>query len=136
MLRPYSAQFKIRSTAETRATLVLSQLQRRQSKQRKNQRGDPKPHDYFRFAPTEQFEMVMNGRHAEDALAAQFERAHLQNHRNGFQYKNAANEEQQNLLLDNDRDHAERPAKRERAHISHENFRGMRVVPEKTEGCT
>src|SRR6267143_1084726 len=111
----------------------LPQLQRRQRKQRKNQRGDPKPHDHFRFAPTEQFEMVMDGRHPENALAAQLERAHLQNHRNGFQHKNAANEEQQNLLLDDDRDHAERPAQRERPHISHENLRGMRVVPEKAE---
>src|SRR6266566_6541796 len=112
----------------------LPQLQRRQRKQRKNQRGDPKPHDHFRFAPTEQFEMMMNGRHAEDALAAQFERAHLQNHRNSFQYKNAADEKQQDLLLDNDRNHAERPAQRERAHVSHENFRGMRVVPQEAEG--
>src|SRR6266852_833583 len=65
----------------------LPQLQRRQRKQRKNQRGDPKPHDHFRFAPTQQFEMVMDGRHAEDAFTAQFERTHLQNHRNRFQYK-------------------------------------------------
>src|SRR5260370_9093732 len=112
----------------------LPQFQRRQSKQRKNQRSDPKPHDHFRFAPAEQFEMVMNGRHAEDALAAQFERAHLQTPRNGFQYKNAADEKQQNLLLDNDGDHAQRPAQRERAHVSHENFRGMRVVPQEAEG--
>src|SRR6266849_3853958 len=111
----------------------LPQLQRRQRKQRKNQRGDPKPHDHFRFAPTQQFEMVMDGRHAEDALTAQLERAHLQNHRNGFQHKNAANEEQQNLLLDDYSDHAERPAQRERTHISHENFRRMRVVPEKAQ---
>src|ERR1700730_13976624 len=97
----------------------LPQLQRRQREQRKNQRGDPKSHDHFRFAPTEQFEMVMDGRHSKNALAAQLERAHLQNHRNGFQHKNAANEEQQNLLLDDDRNHAERPAQRKRPHIAH-----------------
>src|SRR5216684_7783051 len=114
-------------------TTPLPQLQRRQRKQRKNQRGDPKPHDHLRFAPTKQFEMVMNGGHPKNALAAQFERAHLQNHRDGFQHKNAANEEQQNLLLDDDRNHAERPAQRERPHISHENLRRMRVVPQKAE---
>src|SRR5713101_2680076 len=114
----------------------LPQLQRRQRKQRKNQRGDPKPHDHFRFAPTQQFEMVMDGRHPEDALTAQLERASLQNYRNGFQHKNAANEEQQNLLLDDYGDHAERSAQRERTHISHENLRGMRVVPQRSEEHT
>jgi len=36
----------------------------------KNQRGDPKPHDHFRFAPTEQFEMVMMGAISKNALCA------------------------------------------------------------------
>src|SRR6266446_9980995 len=114
----------------------LPQFQRRQRKQRKNQRSDPEAHDHFRFAPTKQFEMMMDGRHAEDALAAQLERAYLQNHGEGFQHKYAANKKQENLLLDDDCDHTERPAERKRTHISHEDFRGVRVVPEKAERRT
>src|SRR4029077_10227006 len=90
---------------------LLPQLQRRQRKQRKNQRDNPEPHDDLRFAPPEQFEMVMNGRHAKNAFAAQLERAHLQNHGKRLNYKHATNEKQQNLLLDDDRNYTERPAK-------------------------
>src|SRR6266852_6545360 len=109
----------------------LPQLQRRKREQRKDQRSYPKPHDYFRFAPTKQFEMVMNGRHAEDALAAQLEGTYLQNHGKRLDHKDPANKEKQNLLLNDDRNHAQRPAQRERTHISHENLGGMRVVPQK-----
>src|SRR5437016_9078094 len=70
----------------------LPQLQRRQRKQRKDQRRYPKSHDYFRFAPAQQLEMVVNGRHAEDALAAQLERTHLKNHGESFDHENAAYE--------------------------------------------
>src|SRR6266478_6125221 len=113
----------------------LPQLQRRQRKQRKNQRGDPKPHDHFRFAPTEQFEMMMNGRHAEDALAAQFEGAHLQNHGKRFNDEDTADEKEQDFLLDDDRDGAQCSAQRQRANVAHEDFGRMRVVPEKSERC-
>src|SRR5437660_3141794 len=110
----------------------LPQLQRRQRKQRKNQRGDPKPHDHLRFAPTEQFEMMMNGRHAEDALAAQFERAHLQNHGKRFDDEDTADEKEQDFLLDDDRGGAQGSAQRQRSNVAHEDFGGMRVVPEKS----
>src|SRR5207302_3466541 len=56
----------------------LPQLQSRQREQRKDQRCNPEPHDHFRFASAKQLEMMMNGRHATDALAAQLERSHLQ----------------------------------------------------------
>src|SRR6266446_7443194 len=108
---------------------LLPQLQGRQCKQRKNQRCDPKPHDDFRFAPTQQLEMVMNGRHAKNALAAQLERTHLQDHGERLDHENAANEKEKDFLLDDDGDHAQGPAQRERAHVAHENLRGMRVVP-------
>src|SRR5216684_5866053 len=111
----------------------LPQLQGRQRKQRKNQRGNPKPHDHFRFAPTEQFEMVVNGRHAENALAAQFERTYLQNHGKRFNDEDTADEKEQDFLLDDDSDGAQCSSERQRANIAHEDFRGMRVVPEKPE---
>src|SRR5438128_264769 len=67
-----------------------TQLQRRQGEQREDERGNPKPHDDFGFAPTQQFEMVMNRRHAEDAFSAQLERANLKNHAERLDDKNSA----------------------------------------------
>ena len=77
--------------------------------------------------------MVMDGRHAEDALTAQFERAHLQNHGKCFDDENATDEKEQDFLLDDDRDGAQCSAQRLRANVAHEDFCGMRVVPEETE---
>src|SRR5262249_22307164 len=101
--------------------------------QRKNQRGNPEAHDHLGFAPAQQFEMVMNRGHAEDALPSQLERKHLQDDGERFHDKDAHNEEQQNFLLDDDGDGSERSAKRKRADISHKNFRRMRVVPQESE---
>src|SRR6267154_5660411 len=78
----------------------LPQFQRRQRKQREYQRGNPKAHDHFRFAPTQQLKMMMNGRHTENALAAQFERTDLQNHGERFDNENSAHKKEQDLLLD------------------------------------
>src|SRR5258708_26532310 len=77
--------------------------------------------------------MMMNRRHAKNALAAQFERAHLQNHRERFHHKYSADKKQQNLLLDDYRNDTKRSTKRKRTDVAHENFGGMRVVPQKTE---
>src|SRR5579859_796132 len=76
---------------------------------------------------------MVDGRHAKDALAAQLERADLQDHRERLNDKDAANEKQKNFLLDDDGDGAERSAERERADIAHEDFREVRVVPEEAE---
>ncbi len=65
--------FGIDATKSFNQNASLSQFQRGQRKQRKNERRDPKTHDHFRFAPTKQLEMMVDGRHAENALAAQFE---------------------------------------------------------------
>src|SRR6266478_1318979 len=130
-----SNEFGINLAKFLNRSASLPQLQCRQRKQRKNQRGDPKPHDHFRFAPTEQFEMMMNGRHAEDALAAQFEGAHLQNHGKCFNNEDTADEKEQDFLLDDDRDGAQCSAQRQRANVAHEDFGRMRVVPEKSERC-
>src|SRR5260370_41267603 len=76
--------------------------------------------------------MMMQRRHAKNTLARQTERYHLQNHGERFQHKNAANKKQQNFLLDGHRHHANRSSECERPNIAHENFRGVRVVPEKS----
>src|SRR5882757_8698618 len=77
--------------------------------------------------------MMMNRRHAKNAFAAQFEGAHLQNHRQCFDHKYSADKKEQNFLLDDYRNDAQRSAQRKRADVTHENFGGMRVVPQKTE---
>jgi len=78
--------------------------------------------------------MMVNRRHAENAFPAQFKRADLQDHAERFDDENTANEKEQNFLLDDDRDNAERTAERKRSDVPHENFSGVRVVPEETEG--
>src|SRR5262249_36081010 len=93
------------ATAICRAFFPRSpQLQRRQRKQRKHQRGNPETHNHFALAPAHQLKMMMNGRHAKNALATQLEGADLQNHRERFQHKNATYKHKQNFLLDNHRD--------------------------------
>src|ERR1700726_2982868 len=77
--------------------------------------------------------MMMYRRHTKHTFAAQLERPHLQNNRERFHHKNSADKKQQNFLLDDHRDQPKRAPKRKRAHIAHENFRGMRVVPKKTK---
>jgi len=77
--------------------------------------------------------MMVDRCHSEDALAPQLEGANLQDHRKRFDDEDAANEKQEYLLLDDDGDGAKGPAERERAHIAHEYFRGVRVVPKEAE---
>src|SRR5690242_20249543 len=77
--------------------------------------------------------MMMDWRHAKNSFAPQFEGADLQDDAERFDDEDAADEKQQNFLLDNDRDDAERAAERERPNVAHEHFGGMRVVPEKAE---
>src|SRR5580693_1750530 len=78
--------------------------------------------------------MMMYRRHAKNSLASQLERSHLQNNRERFHHKNSTDKKQKDFLLDDHRDQPERPAQGKRAHVAHEDFRGMRVVPKKSQG--
>src|ERR1700733_6342642 len=110
----------------------LSQLQCSECKECKHQRENPEARDHFRLRPPQQFEVMVQGRHAEDALAAaQLVAAHLQDDRHRLEIKDPADERQQQLLLDDHSDRGQRAAQRQRAHISHEDLRRMCVVPEK-----
>ena len=77
--------------------------------------------------------MVVQRRHLENAFAAQFERRHLDHHRQALGYEDTADENQKQFLLDNHGHGADRAAKRKRAHVAHENFGRVCVVPEETE---
>ena len=77
--------------------------------------------------------MVVYRRHAEDALAGQFERRHLQNDRHGFQHENAAHDEKYDFVAGDHRHHAQRRAERQCADIAHEDLRGIGVEPQEAE---
>src|SRR5260221_10936374 len=109
------------------------QFQSRQREQRKHQRRNPKPYNHLALAPSQQFEMVVNRRHAKNSFPAQLERPHLQNHRERFQHEHSANKHQQHFLLDDHRNSSQRAAQRQRPHIAHKHFRGMRVIPKKSK---
>src|ERR1700749_4561551 len=76
----------------------------------------------------------MDGRHLENSFLAQLVGSDLQDDRERFDDKYAADEGQQELLFDHDRDRADRASKSERAYVAHEDLGGMRVVPEKSDG--
>src|SRR5262245_17610553 len=102
---------------------TLTQLQRGQREQRKDQRDDPEARDDLRFRPASQLKMVVQWRHLEDPLLAQLVGAHLNDHRQRLHHKNAADERQQQLLLDNDGHRADGATERQRADVAHKNLR-------------
>ena len=53
--------------------------------------------------------------------------------RQRLEHEHAADDDEQQLLLDEDRDGAERAAERQRPDVAHEDFGGVRVVPEEAE---
>ena len=57
-------------------------------------------------------EMMVQRRHAEDALAGQLERGDLDDHRDRLEHEQAADDRQHELVLGDDRDRAERAADR------------------------
>ena len=74
------------------------------------------------------------GRHFENALAvAQLVAAHLEDDGDSFHNEDAADEEQQDFLLDEHGHHSHGAAQSERTHVAHEDLGGMRVVPEEAE---
>src|ERR1700687_3699807 len=77
--------------------------------------------------------MMVNWGHAENALAPQLERPHLQNHGKRFNYEYSPHEKQQNFLLNDDRNNSQRAASREGTYIAHKDFSRVRVVPQKTK---
>src|SRR6266404_3385708 len=81
------------------------------------------------FTPAERKDLVAS----PISLSPQLERPHLQNYGERFNHKDPADKKEQYLLLDNYGDSAERSPQRQRAHVAHENFRRVRVVPEETK---
>ncbi len=65
----------------------LPQLERRQADQRQDDGDDPEPDDHLAFRPTELFEMVVDRRHQEHALAGQLEPGDLNDHRHDLDHE-------------------------------------------------
>src|SRR5262245_10528866 len=111
----------------------LPQLECGQADQGEDDGDDPETDHHPLLRPAGQLEMVVQRRHPEDPLAAQTERADLQDHRQRLDHEQSADEDQQDLLLDHDGDGAQRGADRHRADVAHEHFRRIAVEPEEPE---
>src|SRR5690606_100426 len=108
---------RIVSTAITRSP----QLQGREPDQGKDNADDPEADHDLRLGPAEMLEVMVDRRHLEDALAGEFERGDLNDHRDGLEYEQAADDGEHDLMLGGHRDRAEHAAHGERAGIAHEN---------------
>ena len=80
--------------------------------------------------------MMVQWCHAENAFAGELERGHLQDHRKGFDNKNATHNRQHHFLTNNDRDHAECRTQSQGPYITHKDHGGIGVKPEKSEART
>src|SRR5437899_5702739 len=77
---------------------------------------------------------MMQRSHLEDPLTvAQLVAAYLQHDTKRLKDEYATDKWQQQFLLDDNSDSANRAAKRKTAHVAHEDLRRMRVVPEKAD---
>src|SRR5213076_2532381 len=86
---------------------LLAELQRREREQRAHHRDDPEADDDLRLGPAEELEVVMDGRHAEDALAAELEGDHLPDHRERLADEHPAHQHEHQLLAGDERHDAE-----------------------------
>src|SRR5262249_34479187 len=80
------------------------QLEGRKPGEREHDRDDPEADHDLRLGPAELLEMVVDRRHAEDALAGELEGDHLDDHRHGFQHEQAAHDGKHDFVLGRDRD--------------------------------
>ena len=77
--------------------------------------------------------MMVDRRHLENPLLAQFEAAHLEDDRHRLHHEHAADDDEQQFLLGADGRGAERAADGQRTGIAHEHLRRMAVEPEEPE---
>src|SRR5258707_1620034 len=121
---------------ETSIIAASPQLQRRQPGERQDRGDDPETDDDGLLLPALLLEMVVQRRHAENAATSQLEASHLHDHRDGFEHEETADEGEDQLVLGDDADGAERAADRERTGIAHEDHRRRRVEPQEAEPGT
>ena len=77
--------------------------------------------------------MVMNRRHQEDAFLGAFVPTDLQHNGNGFNNKQAAHDDENKFLADDDGNGAKRRTKRECTDVAHKDLCRIGVKPQKAE---
>ena len=94
---------------------------------------DPEADHDKDLGPALEFEVVLERRHPEDALAGQPEGADLDDDGHGDQDEEAAEEREQQLGAGADRQAGERAAEGQRAGVAHEDLGGRGVPPQEAE---
>src|SRR5947209_17198292 len=113
------------------------QLQRRETQQREENRDDEEAEDDLRLLPAGHLEVVVQRRHLKEPTPRaqpplrQLEERDLERHRQSLYDVDAADENQNQLLLRQHADGADGPADGEATHVAHEDLCGRRVVPQK-----
>src|SRR6266571_346390 len=77
-----------------------AKLQRCQAEQRENNRDNHEARNHLGLAPADELEVMMDRRHFEHALSGQFEGGHLDDDRQRFEHEHAADDAEQQFLLD------------------------------------
>src|ERR1700678_3930734 len=103
------------------AIMPLPEFQGGEAGQRQHHRHDPETDHDGGLGPAQLLVMVMDRRHAEDALASELETHHLHDHRHGLEHEQSADNRQHDLMLDATRHRAQRPAQRQGAGVAHED---------------
>src|SRR5690554_5755256 len=101
-----------------------TQFQSGQTDQHQNHGDDPEAHDDARLRPALEFEMVVDGCHAEHPAAGQLEGGHLDDHRQGLDHEDAANNEKHDFLTYHHRNHTKRGAHPQRANVTMNTWAG------------
>src|SRR5258707_13455634 len=99
-----------------------SELQRREAEEHEHHGDDPKAHHHLALLPALELVVMMQRRHAENALAAGgLEAEDLQHHGERLADEHAAHVEEHNLLPANNGNLPARPAMNDRADAAHEH---------------
>src|ERR1700689_2518363 len=97
---PSTATVSLRKLAT--GIIASPQLQRGEAGDRQDRGDDPEADDDGRLLPALLFEMVVERRHAEHALAGEFEARHLHDHRHGLEHEQPADDRQHEFVLGDD----------------------------------
>src|SRR5438067_10010519 len=116
-----------------------TQFQSRETQQREENRDDEEAEDDLRLLPAGHLEVVVQRRHLKEPTPRaqpplrQLEERDLERHRQSLYDIDAADENQNQLLLRQHADGADGPADGEAAYVAHEDLCGRRVVPKETQ---
>src|SRR4029077_19353242 len=114
-------------------TMPSPKLQGTQTQQGQQDGDDPQPHHDLGLLPSFHLKVMMDGRHEKNAFPARLERDNLKNDRDRFNDKHSADHQEQQLMLADHRDRAQRRSQRKRANIPHEHGSRIGVKPQKSQ---